>query len=253
MIAPATKFDWCPDSRRARRRLALVLFATAPLLLGASKPRPPSRAVVQLVEKVIKAYGGKAALSRAKTFTERGHLSSPKRGYGTIVRTFDRPSRLRVEVTFPGDRTEVRELTSEGASVDGQPAPDNAAIAMRLQAARLQLPLLLLEKVSRIEDRGSTDPDGGGNRILTLPIEGKGELTVQIDPESGYIVRSSTTAPGGPQGKIEFSTQYDDYRKVDGVLFAFQEDSFAMQVQTATIIFDEIDLQPRLPGEPPGK
>jgi hypothetical protein len=52
-------------------------------------------------------------------------------------------------------------------------------------------------------------------------------LTVEIDPATGRIVKSTGKATG-----VEFSTLYSDFRTVDGLLFAFREENSAGSTKT---------------------
>jgi hypothetical protein len=112
---------------------------------------------------MIAVYGGADALSRFAAMRQTGRTASMRHGglVGTLTRIFQRPDMLRVEIVYPGEATEIRMLNGargwrRNAEVSG---PMHSA--MVLQAARMGLPLLLLEEIAMLEDLGvQVDPHG---------------------------------------------------------------------------------------------
>lgn len=112
---------------------------------------------------------------------------------------------------------------------------------MVLQVARMELPLSLFRNRSKLEDLGTVERDGRKFRALRFPLDDGLALEVDVDPESGRILRTTGTSKGGPI-PIEFNTNYDDFRKVDGVLFAFREETFAMGKKTGDTKLESIEI-----------
>lgn len=170
---------------------------------------------------------------------------------GTIRRVYQRPDRLRVEVTFPGEDTEVRILDGRKGWRQGKEASGAPLDAMVLQAARFALPLSLLDREKELADRGTVSRDGRTMRVLELPLGGGLILSVEIDPTTGKILRSAargTSRAGGDGGSpIEFVTDYGDFRTVGGVLYAFREKNFAMGQHTGDTTVETIDTPESLP------
>ena len=219
--------------------LALILF----LAFGVSStPALAAGALDELIDRTVKTYGGEEALRRSAAVRETGKVTSLLRGgtAGDIVREFERPDRLRVVVRYGSD-TEVRIFDGktgwrEGRTVTGPPLD-----AMVLQAARLALPLILLDRKANLVDRGTSAGEGTELRILDLPLAKGLTLTVGIDPASGRIVRSSGTGGMGMGGKpLEFVTRYDDFRFVDGVLRPFREENYANGFVTGETILSRV-------------
>lgn len=104
---------------------------------------------------------------------------------------------------------------------------------MRLQAARLALPLLLADRRAEVRDLGLRD----GRHILELALTPAMTLSVEIDPATNRIVRSS-----GKGKDIEFATNYSDFRSVDGLLFAFAEENFANGTKTAATALTKVEI-----------
>jgi hypothetical protein len=206
---------------------------------------PSARDLDELVGRIARAYGGEKALSQVKAFRETGALESP-RGVARTVRTFAPPDRLRVEIVYPGGNGEVRVLDGARGYRDGESVEGPPRDAMVLQAARLDLPFLLLRSRKKLIDLG--DVERGGERMhgIGIPL-GRGlNLAVTVDPGSARIVRSEGALPG-PGGQIRFATDYSDFREVQGLLFAFREASFASGQRTGETRLEKIELLQSLP------
>jgi hypothetical protein len=168
---------------------------------------------------------------------------------GALERVFAAPDSLRIEIAYADGRGERRVLhrgrgVRDGREVTGTPPH----LAMVLQAARLALPLSLGGR--GVKDAGTLERDGRTVARLTVPLESGLELTAEIDPATSRIVRTVGTMPapaGAPPGAFSFVTDYSDFRKVSGVLFAFREVSSAGGRQTGETRLEEI----RILSEPP--
>lgn len=212
--------------------IAIVLAPLAALTLAAA---PPDQAVGKLVDKVVEAYGGLAALEKFPVLVQEGEVVAHEaQDVGRILRIYERPRRLRVTIAYPGSPAEQRILDGargwrDGREVSG--APPHAA--MLLQAARLELPLSLAEGRARLVDEGVVERDGVKLRALTLPLGDGLAITAEIDPASGLVVRSVARMPGGV-GSLEFVTAYSGFRKVSGVLVPFREENFVQGRHSGT-------------------
>jgi hypothetical protein len=209
---------------------------------------PPPEAVGAVVRRCVDAYGGKAALARATAARQEGSVTStmsPGQA-GRMVRTFARPGKLRVEIAFPGGRSETRIVDGARGWRDGEEVRRERLSAMILQAARLDLPALLESSEARLEDRGSSDVGGTPVRVLALPLAPGLLLEAAIDARSGRILRSrgASRVDGIP---LEFVTAYEDFRKVDGVLVAFREKSWANGRSTGETVLEKVEFPKKVP------
>jgi len=216
----------------------------AALLLGA-----PARGETLdgLLARVTQAYGGKKPIARWQAVRETGTLESP-RGVAKTVRLFAAPDRLRVEIHYPGGGGEVRLLAGPHAWRDGEMVQGPPRDAMLLQAARLDLPGLLLRNPARLVDLGVILVDGKSLRGIGVPLDGNLQLAVGVDPNTGLILHSEGQIPS-PGGPVRFATTYQDFRPVKGVLFAFRESNFASGQLTGRTRLETIEL---LDAAPPG-
>lgn len=218
------------------------LARLAALLLVTARPAPAADDTSALVEKVLAAYGGRAALERAGIFRQEGSVTSVLHpAPGRIVRLVKRPGSLRVEVRYPGEPPEVRVVHYGYGARGGQPVAGPMHGAMVLQAARLALPLSLAAKGAAVSDRGTVKREGKTLRVLALALPDGMELTVEIDPASGLVLRSSGSMPG-PGERIAFATEYSDFRKVSGVLFPFHEENWARGHHTGATQLERVEV-----------
>ena len=215
------------------------------LLAGA--PVADRAGATALIDKVIAEYGGAKAIASAHSLRQKGRVTTETRGSAALAREFERPDRLRVELKYP-DNTEVRLLSGASAFRGGQSASGPMRDAMMLQAARLDLPALLNEARGRVSDLGLQERGGVALRALLVPLGGSLELTAFVDERSGRILRSEGSVPAGAMGRLNFWTNYSDFRRVKGVLFAFSEENFASGTRTGQTQLETVEIVPALPA-----
>jgi hypothetical protein len=229
-----------------RKSSALILFLIATLLpfpaLAAGNPQ-----VSALVDAVVQAYGGRAALAKVKGYRMEGTIASRMQGTGPFVRAFTRPDRLRVVLDYPGS-PEIRVLDGpKGWRSDGQgrvaPVVGFLVGSMVAQAGRANLPWLLDER--RSSARLLPADEGGKLQGIAVPLGTGLTLTAYVELATGRIVRS-TNELDMPGMKTGFVTDYSDFRTVGGVLFPFHEGNFASGQTTGETVVTKITLNPPL-------
>jgi hypothetical protein len=246
-------------------RFSILVFFLAALSTSADE-------LGMLVEKVAKAYGGQAALEKAAVVREEGRVEAAMGATNPrpILRLFTRPMKLRVEVGPKEKPTEARILDGAKGWRGDKEVTGTSYQAMVLQATRLDLPLQLLLHKDRIVEKDAMEQGDKRLRLLELALEGGLKVSAGIDPDTGRILYSSgttaavpaattpgteaaghggATGSGGPTGPAKFETYYDDFRMVDGVLFAFKETNWAQGVKTADIVLSEIKLLKSAPPD----
>jgi hypothetical protein len=232
------------------QRLWPVLLVVCVLLLAAAPPRaagPAAKSPGELIDSVLAAYGGKAALVKVKAYRMEGTVASVMRGNGALVRTFVRSDRLKITLDYP-NHPETRILDGgKGWRSDDKGtmgAVDGFLLSsMVLQAARADLPWLLDERRAAI--RLLAPMDGGRLQGLEIRLGGGLTLTVFADTATGRIVRSSGVLDV-PGMKTNFATDYSDFRTVDGVLFSFREANFASNQSTGDTVITRVIVNPEL-------
>lgn len=208
-----------------------------------SAAKPEAEPVAALIRHAMAAYGGERARVRLGSVRASGKITSTLHPgqVGRYSRVFSRSSRLRQEVEFPGSSPEVRVLDGARAFRYGEPAPGPVAATLQLQAARLDLPALLLEWEPRVVDQGEVTHEGQKLRVLGLEIAAGMRIEAGIDPRSGRILYVRGLARGGPR-ELELFTVYHDFRVVDGVLVAFQEEGWANGEPSGDVVLTKVEF-----------
>jgi hypothetical protein len=186
-----------------------------------------------VVSNVMKEYGGTPAWQKVTSLRETGTVvPMMRKGDGKVIRFWQKPDKLRFDVTYPTDH-EVRVVDGDKGTRNDKEVTGPSLDAMKLQAARLALPLLLVERRATVHDLGTKD----GIRTIEIPLPGSLTLTVTIDQKTWHILRSS-----GKTGELEFVVDYSDFRRVDGLLFPFAEAGMAQGTPTANTKLDAIEI-----------
>jgi hypothetical protein len=222
---------------RALLLAAFLLTST----IGHSAVAQPAFDLEGLVDRCMEAYGGQSALEAVEGWQQVGKVISPMRGEGVTVRVFAPPDRLRVETRFGDDSGETRILNGDRGWRSGKPVEGPPYVAMVLQAARLALPRVLVEGRDRAQYRGEIERDGRSLHFIELPLREGMRLELEIDAESARITRSRSTT-----GALVFETAYENFQRIDGVLFAMTETTWAMGQPTGRIELDRIVLDSEL-------
>lgn len=206
--------------------------------------------IESLVDLAIEAYGGRQALASTMNMVQRGSVTSSMRGgtEGRFLRIYQRPIRLRVEIAYPGVENEERILDGGRGWRNGGRTDGALYQAMLLQAARLGMPALLDDFRSSLEDLGTVERGGRTLQVLGMEFHRGLEVRVEIDPESGRVLRSEGTMEGpGGDVAVSFATDYSDFREVDGALVPFHEVNWAQGTKTGRTQLEKVEF----PSEPP--
>jgi hypothetical protein len=226
-----------------------MLLATGLLCLLLSPEASRAGGADALIDRVLEAHGGRAALAKVKAYRMEGTIASRMQGTGPFVRTFARPDRLRVILDYPG-RPEARFLDgAKGWRSGGQerlaPTPVEGFLlsSMALQAGRANLPWLLDER--RAEARLLPPAPDGKLQGIEVPLGPGLKVTAFVDLATGRIARSAgdLEVPGMKTG---FVTDYSDFRSVEGVLFPFREGNFASGQTTGETVITKVTVNPSL-------
>ncbi len=203
-----------------------------------------------LLDSVVETYGGPSAAARMQALRVEAEVSAltamAAEGAGRVVRDFQAPDRLRVEIAYPRS-TEVRIL--DGARgwrgdagrlqrVDGPPR-----LAMEYQLLRSTVPWVLVHHRKLLEDRGEAVRDGASYRRVGLPWSMDLDLTYWVDPVNRRVVwiEGVLRSPGG---QTSFLTQYRDFRRVAGLLVPFVEENYAGGRHTGTTRVTAVSFSP---------
>lgn len=222
--------------------LALLIFGQAAFT---RQPPPPDPRVAELVSRVIEAYGGETALRAVRGYHAIGRQWAAQGDVPIQVeRWFGRPDRLRLELDYP-DHHETRitagALGWTGSSAQSlEPAIPVKLQSMRLQTARLDPPLRLLEQREQAAWRG-TDPEG--RAVLRIPIDTGLHIDYHVDPKTHHVTRMTMGMAGPPA--MDFAADYDQFHEVDGVLVPFREITYAGGTVTSEFLVTRFEWNPK--------
>jgi hypothetical protein len=224
------------------RKTAVLATLTLSFFLA---PHAFAQSLDDVVGSVLKEYGGAAAWQKVTTIRETGTVvPAMGKGDGATTRFWQKPDKLRIEIVYPA-RTELRILDGDHGTNNGKDVTGPGLDAMKLQAARLALPLLLIEKRATLHDAGMS----GGFRVIEIPLSASLTVSMDIDPKTWHIVRSTGKTTG-----MDFVVDYNDFRRVDGLLFAFGESGMAQGTPTAKTTIGAIVINgPATPPPPAAK
>jgi hypothetical protein len=223
--------------------LATAFFTAPATRAGESTPKDPQ--VAKLVSQVIETYGGEKALRGALGYHASGNQWAVQGEKPIQVeRWFGRPDRLRLELAYP-DHHETRITDGAegwtGSSVESLERANPMKLqAMRLQTARLDTPLRLLEHQNEIE---SLENDHDGRAVLRVPIDAGLYIDYHIHLRTHQITRVTTGMTGPPA--MEFAADYDQFQKVDGVLVPFKEVTYAGGTITSQFQLNTLEWNPK--------
>lgn len=215
------------------------LFCALALLIAGSAAAQSKQ---EIFTKIAAAYGAKAPA----VMVESGVTNSFRRGKGALLRQYKAPDRFRIEISYPSG-SEVRAMLGADAWMQGVPANPILRGAVALQAARMALPWNMLAMQSSALDLGAiSEPGGKTMRAFELALEDKLKLVVEIDPDTGYILRSRGIQTIG-NDSMEFATSYSDFQRENGRIHASREEHYAMGQHTGNSIITKIDYSASIP------
>jgi zinc protease len=197
--------------------------------VGAGQETEASQAVEvtvdQVLERYIRACGGKEALEKVTSRVSRGTVEIPAAGLrGTFESYAQAPNRVRVVVELPGFGAIHEGFDGAIAWVKDPITGIREKSGRELWATRLDAdfykPLRLKELYPKIEMKGKGAV--GESEVYVLeatPAEGSAERWY-FNISTGLLVRMDVEREG-PQGKIPMEIYFEDYRDIDGLRLPF--------------------------------
>jgi outer membrane lipoprotein-sorting protein len=196
--------------------------------------------LADVLESMITAYGGEENVRKLDHMVQEWDLLALTRNkQGTDKRSIQLPRQLKVELTYP-DKQETRVLDGDtGYAVfdDREPAiaSNMQRSAMQLQLMRFYSPLTLRERIDSLELSRSDE-------YLTLTLRESGlQADYIVDAETWFIVKVvGTLAFNGT--RMQFTTEYAEFAKVDGVVIHHRENKFVGATNTAVLRLRNVEL-----------
>jgi hypothetical protein len=206
----------------------IVALALVPALVAGSQTlaqTPPLPTVDQVLEKYIAGVGGRAAIQNITSVTAKGTIEIPSAGItGTIELWQKAPNKAatRSDLVGVGVQREAFDGTTAWAE-DGQMGlrdRTGAELADAKRSAMFPRELRLKEVYPTLTVKGREQVGARDTVVVEgVPAEGA-PARLFFDVETGLLARQIVTRQT-PQGPIEVTVSFDDYRAVDGVKRAF--------------------------------
>jgi zinc protease len=244
-VIPADQLDlMSPTLKKERRRvenipggahlegsphLAYTRSQVNPAPAAATTSPETSNAAKDLLQKVVAAKGGLAALKGVRTVvvdadmsvtTARGPMLIPTKTYVVY------PDKFRVDATFAGQQS-VQAYNAGSAWIRDPAGVSTAPPAMRNDFAatvrRDTFPLLIAATDGKLTVSQLSEEGKAGIVYKVLEISGEGLDPVRLYVDKDYrIARQVYTTPG-PDGRPATAEEvFSDYRKVNGIDVPFK-------------------------------
>ena len=214
--------------------LALVLMATFTATAqekkaDAPKPDPKPAATMptvdEILDKYVKALGGKEAIEKVTSRVGKGTFELPAFSLSGPIETYSKaPNKTAMTIDLTGfGKIESVFDGAKGWSADPQSGLrelGGAELAMTRRDADLHRSLMLKSQYTKLEVKGKEKVgDSEAYVIVGTLAEGKPEK-MYFDVSSGLLTRMDVEVET-PQGAMAFQIFLQDYKPVDGVKVPF--------------------------------
>jgi len=230
--------------------VALLLAPVAGRADTAKEKAQASAELLVIINKVVNAYGGRAAIEKAKSVMATGEISASVRGdNGTYTHYLKREKKLRVETKYSRS-SETRILngsrgwrgvdTTKPAEVESFPL-----LAMVYQYKRLDLPYGLMMNRYTVYNVGDDTVAGVAVRILELHDSEGPPMRIAVEKKTFRIISVEGQFQMGDKA-TSLSVEYSDFRMVDGVLFPFRQVNYGGGMRIGENIIKEYKVNPKM-------
>ncbi len=208
-----------------RTALCFGLLSAGVIAAAAQTTTPAASPTVdQILEKYIKALGGKEAVEKITSRVAKGNFEMEQLGEGSTTEIYAKaPDKEYTVTTTPmGDFKR-----GYNGTVGWQDNPQvgladltGGQLADMKRGSDFYRDIKLKELYPKQTLKGKEVVNGKDTYVVELtPTEGSAE-TWYFDADSGLVVRVQSQMEG-PNGIMDVDTTLDDYRDVDGVKFPF--------------------------------
>jgi len=234
-------------STRAIVECILMLVTVIMSLTSCEHQSVPNK--VTIAEKIIETYGGRERLARVLSVAAEGRITALIRGdEGTYKRAMRRDGKLFVDINYTRS-TERRILngTKGYRGIGGQLEEVSGPryLAMVYQYDELSLPFGLLDDSLTVAEPRRDILNGANVLVLRCTDRTGNDMEVFVSEENYRIVKSIGTFSMGSQS-TSLSSEFSDFRTVDGVLFPFRIINYAGGNRIAEIVITRYLVNPKI-------
>ncbi|MEP7342074.1 MAG: hypothetical protein ABI977_30360 [Acidobacteriota bacterium] len=192
-----------------------------PVAATTTKPPAATPAVDEILDKYVKAIGGKEAIEKVTSRVEKGTFELPTFGASGSLESYAKaPNKTAMTINIEGfGKVESVFDGTKGWSADPQSGLrelSGAELAMTKREADLYRSLKLKSQYTKLEVTGKEKVgDSEAYVVVGTPAEGKAEK-MYFDVNSGLLTRMDIEVES-PQGAMAFQVYLQDYKTVDGI------------------------------------
>ena len=188
--------------------------------------------VVSLVEKIITANGGKAAVAGMTSVHASGDIEAYMRGdRGRYELFFQRPGKLRVDTQY--QRSSETRILNDSRGYRGtdknplSPVQGHPLLAMGYQYCHFDLVYALLTGVYAVRMKGQEILNGKPVEVIHLIADDGPPMDVYVDSET-FLILKVTGYFSVTDGRLTtLSSEFSDFRKVGDTVFPFTVINYA--------------------------
>jgi hypothetical protein len=203
----------------------------------------------QILDKHAEAMGGKKAIESIHSVEISLKIQEPKYTVDGIYKA-DRSMRMRIDIYSDGkrvyteafDREKAWQMGEDGTVRDSSPEGTTALRNGIVLPRKLFGLHELANRGHKLELKGREKVDGIPYYVLKLTLDSGLVNYLYIHPQTWLIERKRDTRalhPDVDPSKIEMESRDSDYRKVDGVMYAFKNVNVDLKtgsiIQTTTV------------------
>jgi hypothetical protein len=234
------------STRATTRYLSILILLIISL---ASCAHQPLRNTGTISDKIIEAYGGRERLAKVVAVSAEGRITALMRGdEGTYSRTYRRDGNLYVDITYQRS-TERRLLRgSKGFRGSGGQLEEVSGpryLAMVYQYNELSLPYGLLDNSFTISGQRKDTLNNADVLVLKCTDRAGQEMDVFVSADDHRIVKTVGTFAIGERS-TSLSSEFSDFRFVDGVLFPFRIVNYAGGNRISEIVITRYAVNPAI-------
>jgi hypothetical protein len=200
-----------------------------------------------VTERILEAYGSRERLERVVSVAAEGRITALVRGdEGTYKRTFRRDGKLFVDIHY--HRSAERRILNgpkgfRGTGGEIEEVSGPRYLAMVYQYNELNMPFGLLDNSFTVTELRKDTLNNVAVHVLRCVDRAGNEMEVFVDGQKYRIVKSVGTFSMGTQS-TSLSSEFSDFRIVDGVLFPFRIVNYAGGTRIAEIVITRYLVNP---------
>lgn len=176
----------------------------------------------ETLSKYLAAVGGADALKKVKTRVQKGTIDAM--GHQFPIEVYSEGPDKRVSISYPGGGSSVTAFNGEVGWLT-IPNGVHRMTTQEREAARidaqLYFPIAVREMYKEFKVGPGGEIDGHATYLVSAKAEGRPDLRLYFDQQSGLLVRQIRYAQTA-LGKNPTQIDYSDYRPTDGVKIPYQ-------------------------------